>query len=199
MFKDFFDGVKSYGKAISVISEMRLWGYVLVPGIISLLLAAIIGSAAWYLADPIGNWLIAWYPFDWGSDVIHTIGHAIGGALVTAGGLIIYKHLVLVISSPFMSPLSQKVEERMTGQHTNYKGFQMSRAIKEMMRGLYIAIRNIIRELFYVAILFFLSLIPVVGIAATVMIFVVQAFYAGFGNLDYTLERSHSVAQSVRV
>ena len=198
MLNDFFDGVKSYGKAFSVISEMRLWGYVLVPGIISVLLAMGIGTTAWYLSEPIGSWLLSWYPFEWGSIWLGKFSNFVGGALVGLGGLIVYKHLVLAISSPFMSPLSQKVEERMTGNYTNYKGFQINRAIKELFRGLYIAIRNIIRELFYVAILFFLSFIPVVGIIATFLIFLVQAFYAGFGNIDYTLERHKSVYQSVR-
>ena len=198
MFKDFFDGISSYGKAISVISDMRLWSYVLVPGLISVFLAVGIGSAAWFLADPIGGWLISWYPFDWGNIWLGKFSNFVGGVLVGLGGLILYKHLILAISSPFMSPLSQKVEERMTGNHTNYKGFQMGRAMKELFRGLYIALRNITRELFYVVILFFLSFIPVIGIVATVMIFIVQAFYAGFGNLDYTLERSHNIKQSVR-
>ena len=43
-----------------------------------------------------------------------------------------------------------------------------------------------------------LGLIPLVGFLSPVFLFTTQAFYAGFGNLDYTLERHFSVVESSR-
>ena len=46
----------------------------------------------------------------------------VGGLLIVILGLILYKHIVLVLASPFMSPLAQKVEEHLTGNYTKYSG-----------------------------------------------------------------------------
>ena len=198
MFTDFFKGVTAYGRAFTLISEMKLWKYLLAPGIISVLLAAIIGLSAFQLSDNLGSLFISWYPFEWGLDFLTKASSWLGGILVALFGLIIYKHLVMVAVSPFMSPLSEKVEEQLTGNHTLNKGFRAGRAIKELIRGLRVAIRNIIREIFFVALLMLLGFIPAVAIFSSVLIFIIQAYYAGFGNLDYTLERHFSVKESVR-
>ena len=51
MFKDFFDGVGSYGKAWNIISTHKLWYYVLMPGLISLILGGSIAYSAYLIHD----------------------------------------------------------------------------------------------------------------------------------------------------
>ena len=198
MIQDFFDGISAYTKSFKIISEMRLWKYLFLPGLISLLLGAGIFGIAFGLAGTLGAWLLAWYPFEWGLEYLTNISSLLAGFILLTGGFIIYKHLVMVVVSPFMSPLSQKVEENMTRNFTKYTGFSFKEAIKDFGRGLMIAFRNIFKEFFYVFLLILLGFIPIVNIFSSILIFVVQAFYAGFGNMDYTLERHFNVRQSAR-
>lgn len=197
MFSDFFDGVRSYAKAFSVISEMRLWAYAIAPALISIFLAIGIGFSAWSLSDNVGDFLISWYRWQWGSETIAAISAWLGGALVGLTGIIIFKYLVLIFASPFMSFLSEKVEKNLTGNHQKTT-FNLAGAIHDIIRGLRISIRNIVREVFYSLLFLLLGLVPIVGFLSPIFLFLVQAFYAGFGNLDYTLERHFSVSKSAR-
>ena len=199
MIQEYFKGITAYLKAFRTISSMRLWSFMLAPALISLLLAGLIFGTAWGISDNIGEWLISWYPWEFGKDFLLGLSNWVGGLSVAAIGLILFKHLVLVFISPFMSPLSQKIEENMLGKQGMYKGFQFSKAIKDILRGLRLALRNIFREVFFNLLLIIAGLIfPPIAIFTTVAIFLVQAYYAGFGNMDYTLERHHNVSGSAR-
>ncbi|MFN7120137.1 MAG: EI24 domain-containing protein [Saprospiraceae bacterium] len=196
MFKSFFDGIAAYGRAFSLVSELRLWGYVIAPGILSLLLGAGIIWVAIGVADDIGGWLLSWYPWEWGRAVIEKIANVFGGLLVATLGLIIFKNLVIALASPIMSPLSEKVERYLTGKPAI--PFNLSQFASDLMRGIRISIRLIVRELFFTMMLLLIGLIPLLSPFVAIAIFIVQAYYAGAGNIDFALERHFRVRESVR-
>lgn len=196
MFTEFFDGVRSYGRAFRMLSKLGLWGYAFIPMLMTLVLMGIVGFTAYGLSDNLGNWLISWWRWDWGSEVITNLGSWVGGILITILGILSLKYIVLIIVAPFMSLLSEKVEAKLTGYRSS-SSFSISKAIKDVFRGLRLALRNISRELFFTLLLLLIGLIPVIGLISTVLIFLVQSYYAGFGNTDYTLERHFTVSQSV--
>lgn len=191
MIKDFFAGFSSYFSAFGVISKLGLWKYFLVPVVISLLLAGGLGFAIWTLSGSLAAWLLPWIPWQAVTGWVFNI-------LLGLIGFILFKHLVIAAVSPFMTPLAQKVEEHMTGNYSKYSGFNAGQAIKDFFRGITIALRNIFRELFYVIPLFLLGLFPPLSIPCAILIFLIQAYYAGFGNLDYTLEGHYSVRESTK-
>lgn len=197
MIKDFISGMTAYGKALNLISELRLWKYVFIPGVLSLVLAGLIFFSAYGLSDSIGDYLASWYPWEWGSGVVDSIADIFGGLLVLAVGLILFKHLILIVSAPFMSPLSEAVESHLIGENVSPR-FNIAKMTRDVGRGVRLAIRNIIRELFYTILFLLLGLIPVFSPLTAVGIFLVQAFYFGFGNIDFTLERHFGVKDSVR-
>ena len=58
--------------------------------------------------------------------------------------------------------------------------------------------RNLIRELLITLPILLLKFIPVINIFSTILLFLVQAYYAGFGNMDYTLERHFKYRESIQ-
>jgi len=197
MLKGLSSGITAYGQALRLISKLGLWGYVFIPALLSLFLASIIGIAAWNLSDDIGNQLIAWYPWELGLSIVERIGTVFSGVVMIALGLMLYKHLIILLSAPFMSPLSEKVENHLLGRPTAIQ-FSISKMIKDLVRGLRMALRNIIRESFYLVLLLIAGLIPIFSPFAPFLIIAVQSFYAGFGNIDYTLERHFNIRNSIR-
>jgi len=70
--------------------------------------------------------------------------------------------------------------------------------MQQLMRGIRINVRNLLLELLITLPVLLLNLIPVIGsIIATVILFLTQSYYAGFGNMDYTLERHFGYGDSV--
>ena len=198
MISGFLNGVYAYAHAFRFVFKHRLWGYVLVPGLISLLLGIAIFGTAWSVSDNIAAWLIDWYPWERGRDAVEVTVQIFGGLSVAVLGLVVFKHLVLAVSSPVMSLLSEKVERIINGKSPDIP-FTFAQISKDTIRGLSLALRNIIRELFYTVILLILGLlIPIISPFTSFLIFVIQAFYAGFGNMDYTLERYYRQRASIQ-
>ncbi len=196
MIKHFLNGLSAYARAFQLISKLGLWGYLIIPGLISLLIGGAVGFSIWGFSDNIGDFLTAFYPWETGRSIVDGVATAFGGVLMAGSGLIVYKHVVLILSAPFMSPLSEKIENHLLGKEHSIR-FSIPQMISDIFRGLRIAMRNIVRELFYMLLLVILGLLPFFSPFAAIGIFLVQAFYAGFGNIDYTLERHLNVRDSI--
>ncbi len=197
MIRDLFDGILSWLRAIQIISRLGLWGYVFIPGLLSLLLGAAIVSAGWGLSDDVGGLLTRYWPWEWGSGVVETVGQVFGGLVIVIAGLLLFKHLILIISGPFMSPLSEKVERYLAG-HDVPMEFSLPEMLRQLVRGLVLGLRNALLEILLTIPLLLIGLIPVFTPFTTAGIFLIQAYYAGFGNMDFTLERHFMVRGSIR-
>ena len=66
-----------------------------------------------------------------------------------------------------------------------------------MWRGIRINIRNLGKEIVLTIPILLLKLFPFVNIFSTVFLILLQAYYAGFGNMDYTLERHLNYKNSI--
>ena len=195
--KDILSGIFAYGKAINLVNKLGLWRYVFVPGLISLALAVGLFLMAYGLSDNIGTWLAQWYPWEWGSSIVQTLADVFGGLLVLAVGLIIFKQVVMIVTGPFMSPLSERIEAHYLGTyHQLPKGWKAQGY--QVVRGIRIAVRNLFWELLFTVLLLLLGLIPIFTPFTTLLIFIVQAYYFGFGNLDFALERDFNYSNTIK-
>jgi CysZ protein len=96
-----------------------------------------------------------------------------------------------------MSPLSERVEAYLTGIE-NYTRFSIGRMFKEIFRGIRLTVRNLIRELLLsLVVLIVTGIFPLIAIFSGPAVFAIQSYYAGFGNMDFTLERHYGVKGSV--
>ncbi|TVZ55773.1 CysZ protein [Lutibacter sp. Hel_I_33_5] len=195
MIKNIFLGVQAYAGAFSLISKLKLWKYFAIPILISIVTATVIGFTAYGLSDDIGRFLAKIWIWDWGKQTITTITSFIGAVFVLVIGLILYKHIVLALSAPFMSPVSEKIEIAINGKlsHQHRKtSFQ-----EQLIRGIRINFRNLGKELLITIPILLLKFIPLVNIFSTILLFLLQSYYAGFGNMDYTLERHLNYKESI--
>ncbi len=195
MVKDIIKGIQAYGGTIKLISKLGLWKYFGVPMFISFITATLIGLSVWGFSDNIGELISKLWFWEWGAQTFRTISDILGGLIVVAIGLILYKHIVMALSAPFMSPVSEKIEAHLLGvEHTHRETSNVS----QLWRGIRINFRNLFMELLLSIPILILSFIPVVNFFTSILLFLVQSYYAGFGNMDYTLERHFPYAESIR-
>ena len=196
MIKNIISGIKAYFGAFSLISKLKLWKYFAIPMLISFITAIIIFGSAYGLSDNIGSFISKIWIWDWGKDTFTTISNVIGGLIIIVIGLILYKHIIMALSAPFMSPVSEKIEVHLTGNvRHNHRNTTFS---EQLWRGIRINGRNLFMELLLTIPILLLKFIPIVNIFSTILLFVVQAYYAGFGNMDYTLERHFKYKESLQ-
>ncbi|MFL1010665.1 EI24 domain-containing protein [Flavisericum labens] len=196
MIKNIVSGIKAYFGAFSLISKLKLWKYFAIPMLISFVTAIVIFGSAYGLSDNVGRFISKIWIWDWGKETFSTISNFIGGLIIIVIGLILFKHIIMALSAPFMSPVSEKIEAHFSGNVPH--SHRNTTFMQQLWRGIKINGRNLIMELLLTIPILFLKFIPVINIFSTILLFLVQAYYAGFGNMDYTLERHFQYKQSVQ-
>ena len=195
MIKNIILGIKEYAGAFELISKLKLWKYFIIPIIISVVTFVLIGIEAYVLSDNVGAFISKIWIWETGKETFLSISNFVGGIIVLIIGLILYKHIIMALSAPFMSPVSEKIEKHFYGdvKHLHRKTTNS----EQLIRGIRINIRNLGKELLITLPILLLKFIPVVNIFSTFLLFLVQSYYAGFGNMDYTLERHFDYKKSV--
>lgn len=195
MIKDIILGIKEYAGAFELISKLKLWRYFAIPILISVVTAVLIGVEAYVLSDNVGAYITKIWIWEFGKETFTSISNFIGGLIVLVIGLILYKHIIMALSAPFMTPVSEKIEKHFYGdlKHLHRKTTNTD----QLIRGIRINLRNLTKELLITLPILLLKFIPIVNIFSTIALFLVQAYYAGFGNIDYTLERHFDYKKSV--
>lgn len=196
MIQNIILGIKEYAGVFKLMSDLKLWKYFIIPMLISFCTAILIGVEAYVLSDNVGVHISKVWIWDWGKEVFSSISNFIGGLIVLIIGLILYKHIIMALSAPFMSPVSEKIEKYFYGDVSHLH--RKTSNTEQLLRGIRINIRNLFKELIITVPILVLKFVPVVNIFSTILLFIVQAYYAGFGNMDYTLERHLNYKESVQ-
>ena len=76
--------------------------------------------------------------------------------------------------------------------------FSFTQLIKDIIRGIRIALRNMLWQTVYAVSIFILAFIPVIGWITPLIALMVECYYLGFSMLDYSCERHKlSTSQSI--
>ncbi len=191
--------IQAYFQAHRFIKKHKLWKWILIPGIIYTTLF-IIGM---YLFGQTSSNFIEWIAIKTGLQTwLNTVNSSLLGFLFTMGSLLLwlilmlfyfslFKYIFLIIGSPLFAYLSEKTEAIIEGKNLPFSFMQL---LKDIKRGVMIALRNSLWQTVYTLSILLLSLIPLAGWLTPILAILVECYYYGFSMLDYSMERHKKTA-----
>lgn len=203
MLKEIIIAIQSYFDAHNFISKHRLWKWIIIPGVLYTLLFIVGMYFFWQSSDNAVTWissqigLEAWLQrqrSEWLSFLFVMAGLILRIVLVFFY-FSLFKYLFLIIGSPVFAYLSEKTESILEAKDFP---FDMKQLMKDVVRGVRLALRNTLWQTVYVVSLLLLSLLPLAGWITPVIALFVECYYYGSSMLDYSLERHKlTYAQSI--
>jgi CysZ protein len=204
---NFFKGIRYFFSSFGLIFEKGLWHFLLYPVIIRILFFLLISIGLFSLQETIENSIkdllsmknipLEGHHLSWLKNIITPSPSWISGLLASIFSIIVLwtlsimnKYVVLIIISPVLAILSERTEEKLTGKKFTFDFLQF---IKDILRAILIAIRNMSLEylLFFGG--FFLLIIPVFGAilfgAYQLFLLLMSWYFFGFSMIDYSSER----------
>lgn len=194
ILKGIYKGCTAYFEVYGIISRLKLWKFFAIPMLISLLVFSMILLVSFSFSNAIGSYLASFWIWDFGQETIQTISRIFGGLFIVIVGFISFKHIIMALSAPFMGPISKIIEDDFNGV-VSQNSTSTSKGL--LIRGIRISLRNLLREFILTIPILLFGLIPVIGLFSALLLFLSQAYFAGFGNMDYTLERHFSYKKSI--
>lgn len=189
MLKQFRLALGSYLVAHRFIFKHKIWAYAVIPTMINIAMIGGIFYGAYLLNDTLKPYIQTWFSEDYStlSSITNYTIQILVNLILFIGYLFIYKNLVLIILSPFLAILSERVDTLYTGREFPFNGKQF---MIDVWRGIKISLRNSTIELGLIFICFIIGLfIPFIGLIVPIIIFLIESFYFGFSMIDYTNER----------
>jgi CysZ protein len=180
-----------YFKAFRFVKQHKLWGFVIVPGLVNIAMVMAIIYASFYYSDQLKETILDqayewldWLPNYMLDSIVFVMSMLIRFVLF-AIYLYVYKTLIMILLSPMLSYLAEKVRLILTGEE---KPFGLEQLIADSIRGIRIALRSLGMELLAYMLIFILTLMPIVQFFTPVLLILLQAYFHGFSMLDYCME-----------
>ncbi|HMH22368.1 MAG TPA: EI24 domain-containing protein [Puia sp.] len=194
MLKEIIIAIQSYSKAHQFITKHKLWKWIVIPGV----LYTILFSIGMYFFFASSNTAVTWLSQVIGIErFLHHQQSATLSFFFLMGGIMVrlvlvffyfslFKYLFLIIGSPLFSYLSEQTEALIQGKEYN---FQFDQLMKDMGRGIRLALRNSLWQTVYTISILILSFFPLIGWITPVISTFVECYYYGFSMLDYSCAR----------
>ncbi|MBX9783168.1 MAG: EI24 domain-containing protein [Chitinophagaceae bacterium] len=203
MLKELVIAVQAYFRAHRFIQRHKLWKWILIPGFIY---AVMFFAGIWLFWTSSGTFL------DWLLNVVgikrwlDAMNNSFLNFLFIFGTIMfqlilmffyfsLFKYLFLIVGSPVFAYLSEKVESII--ERKEYP-ITIGQLLKDILRGVKLALRNTVWQTVYTVSLLLLALVPVAGWISPLIAFMVECYYYGFSMMDYSAER-HKLTPSQSV
>ena len=191
MLKEIITSVQAYFQAHRFIIKHRLWKWILIPGLIYTLLfclgfilfAKSSNAAIEYmlLKSGVKEWMekmqSGWLSF------LLIFGQVVLNLIFFLFYFSLFKYIFLIIGSPLFAYLSEKTESIIEGKDFP---FSFSQLMKDMVRGIRLALRNMLWQTVYTISILILCFVPVLGWITPLLALLVECYYLGFSMLDYS-------------
>ena len=203
MLKEIIISIQSFFDAHKFISKYRLWKWIMIPGLIYCILFMLgmyaFGVTSYNLVElillktGIKQWLESMHE-SWLNFLV-IVGQVLIMGVLFLFYFSLFKFLFLIIGSPVFAYLSERTESIIQGRDFP---FSFSQLLKDIARGIRIALRNLLWQTVYLMAILILSFIPVIGWLGPLIALLVECYYFGFSMLDYSSERNKlSASQSI--
>ena len=203
MLKEIIISLQAYYHTHRFIIKHRLWKWILIPGFIYSIMFCV-GIYLFYVSSSsaiefmllksgVREWMDkmqnSWLSF------LLIFFQLILNLILLLFYFSLFKYLFLIIGSPLFAYLSEKTESMIEGKEYP---FSFKQLMKDIIRGIKLALRNMLWQTVYTVSILILSFIPVIGWVTPLLALLVECYYLGFSMLDYSCERNKlSTAQSI--
>lgn len=169
-------GLGDVGKAVDFLkARPRLWKWLVMPAIVTLLVLAGIVLGVVALVDPLVAWVAAHVP-SWLETIVSWILRIVVILGVGMAAMVVFVGVAGMIAGPFNEMLSEAVEEELTGKAG--PPFALGAFLRDAVIGIGHALRRLALSLVWLVLLFVLGFVPVVG---TIAAFVLGLYLAAAG------------------
>lgn len=203
MLKEIIISIQAYFHTHRFIIKHKLWKWICIPGLIYAILFCLgiylfgksSASAIEFMMVKTGlkEWMQqmqnSWLSF------MLIFGQFILYLVLMMFYFSLFKYLFLIIGAPLFAWLSEKTEAIIEG-----KDFPFDRKLllKDIVRGVRLALRNMLWQTVYTIAILILSFIPLLGWITPLVLLIIECYYLGFSMLDYSFERNKlSTSQSI--
>lgn len=176
----------AFSESFSLIRIIGLKKYYFIPGILGAFLFILMMVGANFISGGLLNYLENIFNISEYHSIISIILKIIIWIVVASIYFLVYKSVLLVILSPFMGYISEKVDNYLTGKEYD---FSFNDNMRFIWRGIQIGIKSFIKQLIGMFIIMLCSFLFPINLSIPLLMFLLQGYFTGFSFIDYTLER----------
>ncbi len=194
LLADFRMGLQTYSEALDYIFRKKLGWFFIFPLLLNILIFWFGWNYIGNLSSEIQQQVLTYINLEdadfWGAGILQFLLTGLVWLIFKLLFFLLFAYLggyiIIILLSPIFSYLSERTEQLQTGR--KYP-FNLRQFIRDIIRGILIALRNLSIELLLTVILFFCSFIPIIGWLSPIILFLVSSYFYGFSFMDYAIER----------